>query len=83
MEAPVAKLKAVTPAVTEEHLKEHRPGGSCQSITRPPSGQVHRREAKLAAVAQTHHRRAERWIVVCAKRVRLGVSVIQGSRVEG
>jgi mannose-1-phosphate guanylyltransferase / mannose-6-phosphate isomerase len=47
----VGKLKEVAPALTEDHLKVHRPWGSYQSLDRALSGQAHRGEAGRAALA--------------------------------
>jgi len=62
----VAKLKDVAPAVTEEHLKVHRPWGSYQSIDQGPRFQVKRIVVKQGGrlSLQLHHHRAEHWIVV-------------------
>ena len=62
----VQKLKEVAPAVTEEHLKVHRPWGSYQSIDRGARFQVKRIVVKPAGrlSLQLHHHRAEHWIVV-------------------
>jgi len=62
----VQKLKEVTPAVTEEHLKVHRPWGSYQSIDRGGRFQVKRIVVKPGGrlSLQLHHHRAEHWIVV-------------------
>jgi mannose-1-phosphate guanylyltransferase/mannose-6-phosphate isomerase len=62
----VAKLKEVTPAVTEEHLKVHRPWGSYQSIDQGPRFQVKRIVVKQGGrlSLQLHHHRAEHWVVV-------------------
>ena len=62
----VAKLKEVAPAVTEEHLKVHRPWGSYQSIDQGPRFQVKRIVVKQGGrlSLQLHHHRAEHWVVV-------------------
>ncbi len=62
----VAKLKEVAPAVTEEHLKVHRPWGSYQSIDQGPRFQVKRIVVKQGGrlSLQMHHHRAEHWVVV-------------------
>jgi mannose-1-phosphate guanylyltransferase / mannose-6-phosphate isomerase len=62
----VQKLKEVAPAVTEEHLKVHRPWGSYQSIDRGARFQVKRIVVKPGGrlSLQLHHHRAEHWIVV-------------------
>jgi mannose-1-phosphate guanylyltransferase/mannose-6-phosphate isomerase len=62
----VQKLKEVAPAVTEEHLKVHRPWGSYQSVDNGPRFQVKRIVVKQGGrlSLQLHHHRAEHWIVV-------------------
>jgi mannose-1-phosphate guanylyltransferase / mannose-6-phosphate isomerase len=62
----VKKLKEVAPAVTEEHLKVHRPWGSYHSIDQGPRFQVKRIVVKQGGrlSLQLHHHRAEHWIVV-------------------
>jgi mannose-1-phosphate guanylyltransferase/mannose-6-phosphate isomerase len=62
----VAKLKAVAPAVTEDHLKVHRPWGSYQSIDAGDRHQVKRIVVKPGnrLSLQKHHHRSEHWIVV-------------------
>jgi mannose-1-phosphate guanylyltransferase / mannose-6-phosphate isomerase len=62
----VKKLKEVAPAVTEEHLKVHRPWGSYQSVDQGPRFQVKRIVVKQGGrlSLQLHHHRAEHWIVV-------------------
>jgi mannose-1-phosphate guanylyltransferase/mannose-6-phosphate isomerase len=62
----VAKLKAVAPQVTEEHLKVHRPWGNYQSIDAGDRHQVKRIVVKPGGrlSLQKHHHRSEHWIVV-------------------
>jgi mannose-1-phosphate guanylyltransferase/mannose-6-phosphate isomerase len=62
----VAKLKAVAPEVTEDHLKVHRPWGSYQSIDNGDRHQVKRIVVKPGGrlSLQKHHHRSEHWIVV-------------------
>jgi mannose-1-phosphate guanylyltransferase/mannose-6-phosphate isomerase len=62
----VQKLKEVAPAVTEEHLKVHRPWGSYQSVDQGDRFQVKRIVVKQGGrlSLQLHHHRAEHWIVV-------------------
>src|SRR5436305_1547238 len=62
----VAKLKAVAPQVTEDHLKVHRPWGSYQSIDSGDRHQVKRIIVKPGGrlSLQKHHHRSEHWIVV-------------------
>jgi mannose-1-phosphate guanylyltransferase / mannose-6-phosphate isomerase len=62
----VQKLKEVAPAVTEEHLKVHRPWGSYQSVDHGDRFQVKRIVVKQGGrlSLQQHHHRAEHWIVV-------------------
>jgi mannose-1-phosphate guanylyltransferase / mannose-6-phosphate isomerase len=71
----VQKLKEVTPAVTEEHLKVHRPWGSYHSVDQGPRFQVKRIVVKPGGrlSLQLHHHRAEHWVVVRgAARVTIG-----------
>jgi len=62
----VAKLKAVAPQVTEDHLKVHRPWGSYQSVDNGERHQVKRIIVKPGnrLSLQKHHHRSEHWIVV-------------------
>ncbi len=62
----VKRLKEVAPAVTEEHLKVHRPWGSYQSVDQGNRFQVKRIVVKPGGrlSLQLHHHRAEHWIVV-------------------
>jgi mannose-1-phosphate guanylyltransferase / mannose-6-phosphate isomerase len=62
----VKKLKEVTPKITEEHLKVHRPWGSYQSIDQGARFQVKRIIVKQGGrlSLQLHHHRSEHWIVV-------------------
>ncbi len=62
----VQKLKEVAPAVTEEHLKVHRPWGSYHSIDQGPRFQVKRIVVTPGGrlSLQLHHHRAEHWVVV-------------------
>ena len=62
----VAKLKTVAPAVTEDHLRVHRPWGNYQSIDIGDRHQVKRIVVKPGArlSLQKHHHRSEHWIVV-------------------
>ena len=62
----VAKLKAVAPKVTEEHLKMHRPWGTYQSVDMGERHQVKRIVVKPGGrlSLQKHHHRSEHWIVV-------------------
>jgi mannose-1-phosphate guanylyltransferase/mannose-6-phosphate isomerase len=62
----VAKLKAVAPQVTEEHLRVHRPWGSYQSVDMGDRHQVKRIIVKPGGrlSLQKHHHRSEHWIVV-------------------
>ena len=61
-----AKLKAVAPQVTEDHLKVHRPWGSYQSVDNGERHQVKRIIVKPGSrlSLQKHHHRSEHWIVV-------------------
>ena len=62
----VAKLKTVAPAVTENHVKVHRPWGSYQSVDNGERHQVKRIIVKPGGrlSLQKHHHRSEHWIVV-------------------
>jgi mannose-1-phosphate guanylyltransferase/mannose-6-phosphate isomerase len=65
LKRPVAKLKAIAPQVTEDHLKVHRPWGNYQSIDMGKRHQVKRIVVKSGGrVLQKHHHRSEHWIVV-------------------
>ena len=62
----VQRLKEVAPALTEDHLKVHRPWGSYQSLDQGGRYQVKRIVVKQGGrlSLQMHHHRAEHWIVV-------------------
>ena len=62
----VARLKAVAPQVTEDHLKVHRPWGSYQSVDMGERHQVKRIIVKPGGrlSLQKHHHRSEHWVVV-------------------
>ncbi len=62
----VAKLKKVSPQVTEDHLKVHRPWGSYESLDIAERHQVKRIIVKAGGrlSLQKHHHRSEHWIVV-------------------
>jgi mannose-1-phosphate guanylyltransferase / mannose-6-phosphate isomerase len=62
----VGKLKEVAPALTEDHLKVHRPWGSYQSLDQGQRYQVKRIVVKQGGrlSLQMHHHRAEHWVVV-------------------
>jgi mannose-1-phosphate guanylyltransferase / mannose-6-phosphate isomerase len=62
----VAKLKQAAPAVTQDHLKVHRPWGSYQSLDQAERFQVKRIVVKQGGrlSLQLHHHRAEHWVVV-------------------
>ena len=62
----VAKLKDLAPAVTEDHLKVHRPWGSYQSLDQGERFQVKRIVVKQGGrlSLQLHHHRAEHWVIV-------------------
>ncbi|MCP4619339.1 MAG: mannose-1-phosphate guanylyltransferase/mannose-6-phosphate isomerase [Bradyrhizobium sp.] len=62
----VARLKAVAPQVTEEHIRVHRPWGSYQSVDNGDRHQVKRIIVKPGGrlSLQKHHHRSEHWIVV-------------------
>jgi mannose-1-phosphate guanylyltransferase / mannose-6-phosphate isomerase len=74
----VAKLKTAAPAVTQDHLKVHRPWGSYQSLDQGNRFQVKRIVVKPGGrlSLQLHHHRAEHWVVVRgAARVTIGDEV--------
>jgi mannose-1-phosphate guanylyltransferase/mannose-6-phosphate isomerase len=74
----VGKLKEVAPALTEDHLKVHRPWGSYQSLDQGERYQVKRIVVKQGGrlSLQMHHHRAEHWVVVRGTaRVTIGDSV--------
>jgi len=62
----VARLKAVAPQVTEDHIQVHRPWGSYQSVDNGDRHQVKRIIVKPGSrlSLQKHHHRSEHWIVV-------------------
>ena len=62
----VKKLKEVAPALTEDHLKVHRPWGNYQSLDQGERYQVKRIVVKHGGrlSLQLHHHRAEHWVVV-------------------
>jgi mannose-1-phosphate guanylyltransferase/mannose-6-phosphate isomerase len=62
----VGRLKEVAPALTEDHLKAHRPWGSYQSLDQGERYQVKRIVVKQGGrlSLQMHHHRAEHWVVV-------------------
>jgi mannose-1-phosphate guanylyltransferase/mannose-6-phosphate isomerase len=62
----VGKLKDVAPALTQDHLKVHRPWGSYQSLDLGERYQVKRIVVKQGGrlSLQLHHHRAEHWVVV-------------------
>jgi mannose-1-phosphate guanylyltransferase/mannose-6-phosphate isomerase len=66
MKQLVERLKSTPSAVTEEHLKVHRPWGSYQSLDRGDRHQVKRIVVKPGRrlSLQLHHHRAEHWVVV-------------------
>ena len=66
MKSLVAKLKAVAPGVTQEHISVHRPWGSYQSLDNGDRHQVKRIAVKPGGrlSLQKHHHRSEHWIVV-------------------
>jgi mannose-1-phosphate guanylyltransferase/mannose-6-phosphate isomerase len=62
----VGKLKDIAPALTQDHLKVHRPWGSYQSLDLGERYQVKRIVVKQGGrlSLQLHHHRAEHWVVV-------------------
>ncbi len=74
----VERLKQVAPALTQDHLKVHRPWGSYQSLDLGDRYQVKRIVVKQGGrlSLQLHHHRAEHWVVVRgAARVTIGDKV--------
>ena len=74
----VGKLKQSVPAITEDHLKVHRPWGSYQTLDLGARFQVKRIVVKQGGrlSLQRHHHRAEHWVVVRgAARVTIGDTV--------
>ncbi len=74
----VGKLKEAAPAVTQDHLKVHRPWGSYQTLDLGDRFQVKRIVVKQGGrlSLQRHHHRAEHWVVVRgAARVTIGDTV--------
>ena len=79
----VGKLKEVAPALTEDHLKVHRPWGSYQSLDQGERYQVKRIVVKPGGrlSLQMHHHRAEHWVVVRGTaRVTIGDEVTIAAR---
>jgi mannose-1-phosphate guanylyltransferase/mannose-6-phosphate isomerase len=66
MKRLVGRLKEVAPAVTEDHIRVHRPWGNYQSLDTGGRYQVKRIVVKTGGrlSLQYHHHRAEHWIVV-------------------
>jgi mannose-1-phosphate guanylyltransferase/mannose-6-phosphate isomerase len=66
MRKVVARLENVAPAVTEDHLRVHRPWGSYQSLDLGERYQVKRIVVKQGGrlSLQLHNHRAEHWVVV-------------------
>ena len=62
----VERLREAAPALTQDHLKVHRPWGSYQSLDLSERYQVKRIVVKQGGrlSLQLHHRRAEHWVVV-------------------
>jgi len=62
----VERLKQESPALTQDHLKVHRPWGSYQSLDLGSRYQVKRIVVKQGGrlSLQLHHHRAEHWVVV-------------------
>ena len=62
----VERLRQVAPALTQDHLKVHRPWGSYQSLDLGERYQVKRIVVKQGGrlSLQLHHHRAEHWVVV-------------------
>jgi mannose-1-phosphate guanylyltransferase/mannose-6-phosphate isomerase len=66
MKRLVQRLKQVAPAVTEDHIRVHRPWGNYQSLDNGARYQVKRIVVKMGGrlSLQYHHHRAEHWVVV-------------------
>ena len=66
MKRLVQTLKQVSPAVTEDHIRVHRPWGNYQSLDNGDRYQVKRIVVKKGGrlSLQYHNHRAEHWIVV-------------------
>ena len=62
----VERLRQVAPALTQDHLKVHRPWGAYQSLDLGERYQVKRIVVKQGGrlSLQLHHHRAEHWVVV-------------------
>jgi mannose-1-phosphate guanylyltransferase / mannose-6-phosphate isomerase len=62
----VERLREAAPALTQDHLKVHRPWGSYQSLDLSERYQVKRIVVKQGGrlSLQLHHHRAEHWVVV-------------------
>jgi mannose-1-phosphate guanylyltransferase/mannose-6-phosphate isomerase len=62
----VDRLRQVAPALTQDHLKVHRPWGSYKSLDLGERYQVKRIVVKQGErlSLQLHHHRAEHWVVV-------------------
>ena len=74
----VERLRQVAPALTQDHLKVHRPWGSYQSLELGERYQVKRIVVKQGGrlSLQLHHHRAEHWVVVRGTaRVTIGETV--------
>ena len=66
MKRLVQRLKEVAPAVTEDHIRVHRPWGNYQSLDNGGRYQVKRIVVKRGGrlSLQYHNHRAEHWVVV-------------------
>jgi mannose-1-phosphate guanylyltransferase/mannose-6-phosphate isomerase len=66
MKRLVSRLKEVAPAVTEDHIRVHRPWGNYQSLDNGDRYQVKRIVVKRGGrlSLQYHNHRAEHWVVV-------------------
>ncbi len=61
----VARLKSVAPQVTEEHVRAHRPWGSCQSLDSGERHQVRRIVVKPGQrLPPQHCHRSGHWVVL-------------------
>ncbi len=83
MKRLVQTLKQVAPAVTEDHIRVHRPWGNYQSLDNGDRYQVKRIVVKKGGrlSLQYHNHRAEHWIVVRGTaRVTIGEQVTIAAR---
>ena len=65
----VKKVNSVAPTLTQDHMKVHRPWGSCYRSSRsgravPSQVRIVVKQGGRFSLLQMHHHRAEHWIVV-------------------